>query len=77
MSKSKGKAAKVKSGYSQEKVLEMFLSGKSIAECAAAQKMSNFYAPRILSPKYTEQYDKEQAKRKAAREKAKGEKAGS
>jgi hypothetical protein len=76
MSKSQGKAAKTKAGYSQEKVLEMFLSGKSIAECAAAQKMSNVYAHRILSTKYTEQYEKEQAKRKASREVAKGRKAG-
>lgn len=61
-----------KTHYNQQRVIDLFLSGKSISECAEDQKpMSRIYAHRILTTKVPKEYAAEQAKRSAAREAAK------
>jgi hypothetical protein len=61
-----------KTHYDQQRVIDLFMSGKSIGECAEDQKpMSRIYAHRILSTKVPKEYAAEQARRAAAREEAK------
>jgi hypothetical protein len=59
--------------YDQQRVIDMFLAGKSIRECAEAQKpMSRVYAHRILVTKVPAEYAAEQARRgKTAQKEAK------
>jgi len=69
----KAKAAKPKAKhYDQAAVIDGFLKhGKSIADLAKAQGMSDVYCHRILTTKVPKEYAAEQAKRKAARVAAK------
>jgi len=61
-----------KTHYDQQRVIDMFMSGKSIRECAEAQKpMSQVYAHRILTTKVPADYAAEQARRVASKEEAK------
>jgi hypothetical protein len=57
--------------FNQQRVIDLFMSGKSIRECAEAEKCSRIYAHRILTTKVPKEYAAEQARRAASKEEAK------
>ena len=58
---------KEKRGYDQERILKLWLDGKSIAEITEAMKpISRVYAHRVLTTKYPDQYKAGQKAGKAA-----------
>jgi hypothetical protein len=72
MAKEKGKEkASRKPKYDQGKVLKLWEAGKSISEIADAMKpISKVFVHRLLTTKFTAQYEAGQKERAAAREKA-------
>jgi hypothetical protein len=58
-------------GYDQQKVLALWVAGKSIAEIAEAMKpISRVYIHRVLTAKIPNEYEAGQKTRKATRAKA-------
>ena len=71
MSSKAAKTKKEKKGYDQERILKLWLDGKSIAEITEAMKpISRVYVHRVLSTKFTKEYDAGVKARQAARAKA-------
>jgi hypothetical protein len=71
MANKAAKTKKEKKGYDQERILKLWLDGKSITEIAEALKpISRVYTHRVLSTKYPDQYKAGVKARKAARAKA-------
>jgi hypothetical protein len=71
MASKAAKTKKEKKGYDQERILKLWLDGKSIAEITEAMKpISRVYVHRVLTTKYPDQYKAGVKARKAARERS-------